>query len=181
MRKILLILLCLIPSISHAETIKVESSGIYTGPLHTNPSPVVIELFSSENCPACPPADIYLGELAKSKDLIALSCHVDYFGKGSANLGKSICTERQTRYIEQMGRKSHFTPQMMVNGHMSEIGTEKANVAATITKARAERVKKINIEAKAKNAFTFTIPKMSVNGDVEIWVSQSQSSRHSCR
>ena len=174
MKKILLIILCLMPSMSHAEAIKVESSGVYTGPLHTNPSPVVIELFSSENCPACPPADAYLGELAKSDGLIAISCHVDYFGKGQGNLGKSICTDRQTRYIEQMGRKSHFTPQMMINGHMSEIGYEQANVAAAVTKARSERVEKISIEAKAKNVFSFSVPQMSVNGDVEIWVAVFQ-------
>jgi hypothetical protein len=174
MKKILLIILCLIPSAIHAETIKVEASGLYTGPLHTNPSPVVVELFSSQNCPACPPADAYLGELSKSKDLITISCHVNYFGQGSGNLGKQICTDRQTRYITQMGRKSHFTPQMMVNGHMSEIGYEQANVAATITKARSERLHAINIEQKAKNAFSFSVPQMQVNGDVEIWIAVFQ-------
>ena len=174
MKNFILVLLLLFPTAAWAQSTYVEASGTYDGPLQTKPSPVVVELFSSENCPACPPADEYMGELAKSNNLIALSCHVDYFGKTSAGLGRKFCTQRQSRYMKQIGRKSHFTPQMMINGHMSEIGYEQANVAATVTKARSERVEKIFIEAKAKNVFSFSVPQMSVNGDVEIWVAVFQ-------
>lgn len=83
-------------------------------PLQAKPSPVVIELFSSQACPACPPADAYLGSLIKSKGVIALSCHVDYFGRRGTELGKAFCTERQARYIKQIGRHSYYTPQMMI-------------------------------------------------------------------
>jgi len=175
MKKILLLLLLLIPVGVHAQSIKVEASGQYSGPLQTSPSPVVVELFSSQNCPACPPADEYIGELSRSKGVIALSCHVNYFGKASAGLGRQICTDRQTRYIEQIGRRSHFTPQMMVNGHMSEIGYETANVAAAIMKGRSERVQEISIKPKANNVFDFSIPAMRVNNKVEIWVAVYQS------
>lgn len=158
----------------YAQTTYVESLGVYTGPLQTEPSPVVVELFSSQNCPACPPADEYMGGLAKSKGVIALSCHVDYFGETSAGLGKSFCTKRQSRYIEQIGRKSHFTPQMMINGHMSEIGYETSNVAAAIVKGRSERVKDISIQPKASGVYKFNVPAENVNGAAEIWMAVYQ-------
>lgn len=152
----------------------VGSSGEYTGALQTNPSPVVVELFSSENCPACPPADEYMEELAKSKGVIALSCHVDYFGKTGAGLGRAFCTERQTRYIAQIGRKSHFTPQMMINGHISEIGYETSKVAAAIVRGRSENVARITIEPKAEGVFNFNIPAARVNGVAEMWIAVYQ-------
>ena len=166
----LLLLFPIFPSALYAQSTMVESSGVYTGPLQTNPTPVVVELFSSQNCPACPPADELLGNLAKSKGVIALSCHVAYFGPTSEDLGRPICTQRQTRYIEQMGRKSHFTPQMVINGHISEIGYKTAEVSAAIIKGRSETLKNISIKSKAKSVYSFDLPPMPVNGAVEIWV-----------
>lgn len=152
----------------------VQSSGEYTGPLQTDVSPVLVELFSSQNCPACPPADAYMQSLAKSKGVIALSCHVDYFGKTSAGLGKAFCTDRQTKYIEQMGRQYHFTPQMMINGHMSEIGYETANVAAAIVKGRSERTARITIQPKAQGVFNFHVPMVSLSGAANLWMAVYQ-------
>lgn len=174
-KKIFILALCtLIPTLALAQGIIVEPSGIYTGPLQTKASPVVVELFSSENCPACPPADEYMQTLAKSNGVIALSCHVDYFGKTTANLGKKFCTQRQTRYIEQIGRNSHFTPQMMINGHMSEIGYETDSVAAAIVKGRSEKVNNITITPRADGVYDFKLPEENLNGTAEIWMAVYQ-------
>ena len=158
-----------------SQSIMVEPSGVYTGPLQKVASPVVVELFSSENCPACPPADIYLGTLAGgSNNIIALSCHVDYFGRTKAGLGQDFCTKRQSKYIAQIGRKSHFTPQMMINGTMSEIGYETSNVAASITKGRAERVASISITPKSRSVFEYQIPSTGVSGTANVWMAVYQ-------
>ncbi len=180
MMKIFIFILLLFPfsvplnAIAQVQSTFVESSGVYTGPLQTKPSPVVVELFSSQNCPACPPADEYMSDLVKSDGVIALSCHVDYFGKTSAGFGKPFCTQRQSQYIKQIGRKSHFTPQMMINGHMSEIGYETTAVAAAIVKGRSERVATVKIQPKASGVYDFNIPAGTVNGAAEIWMAVYQ-------
>ena len=174
MKNFILSLFLLFPTVVYAQSIKVESSGKYTGPLQTTASPVVVELFSSQKCPACPPADEYMKDLINSKGVIALSCHVDYFGKTSANLGKKFCTNRQTRYIKQIGRKSHFTPQMMVNGHMSEVGYETSDVAASIVKGRSERVQEIGITSRAPNVFNFQLKNNSNVSRADVWVAVYQ-------
>ncbi|MCI5059979.1 MAG: DUF1223 domain-containing protein [Alphaproteobacteria bacterium] len=123
-----------------------------------NSSPVVVELFTSQGCPACPPADEYLGKLARSKSTIALACHVDYFNVRGDTLAKSFCTDRQTKYIEQIKRKSHFTPQMMVNGHMSAIGYDMQDVAAKMIKGKSEKLSLISIKPQNSGVFNFSIP-----------------------
>ena len=68
--------------------------------------PIVVELFTSQSCYSCPPAEAYLGELAKRDDIIALEHHVDYWDQlvyGSAGRWKDTfsspeATERQQRY-----------------------------------------------------------------------------------
>lgn len=140
----------------------------FSEPLQTEASPVLVELFSSQNCPACPPADTYMRILSQSEGVIALSCHVDYFGGTKTHLEKKFCTKRQTKYIEQIGRDSHFTPQMMINGHISEIGYETEKVSAAIVKARSERVQKIKIEPHENNVYNFTIGAQELSDAAEL-------------
>lgn len=142
----------------------------FTAPIQSKASPVVVELFSSQNCPACPPADKYMQSLAHSDGVIALSCHVNYFGKTSGGLEKKFCTDRQTRYINQIKRKSHFTPQMMINGHMSEIGYETNKVSAAIVKGRSERVSEIKITPKNSGVYNFSVPARSFSGRADLWI-----------
>ena len=133
-----------------------------------SPAPVVVELFSSQACPACPPADAYLKILSKSDGVIALSCHVDYFNVRGPNLGKAICTNRQSKYIKQIGRKKLYTPQMMVNGHMNVIGYETGKVAAKITKAKSDGVSKIMINPKAYGVYNFSLPVRQFSGQANL-------------
>lgn len=137
-------------------------------------SPVLVELFTAENCPACPPADSYLATLAKSNSVMALACHVDYFGKGSANLGKSFCTKRQDKYIKQIGRKKYYTPQMMINGQTNEIGYKSSKVAAKISKARQDKTQKISIYNKGQDVFGLMLPSQKLNQAVDLWVATYQ-------
>lgn len=108
--------------------------------------------------------------VANMNGVIALSCHVDYFGKTSAGLGKEFCTEKQTQYIKQIGRKAHFTPQMMVNGHMSKIGYETAKVSAAIVKGRSERLQDIIIQPKASGVFGYQLKQQKISDNAQLWV-----------
>lgn len=137
-------------------------------------APVLVELFSSQNCPACPPADEYMRTLSQADGVIALSCHVDYFGRTSANLGREFCTDRQDFYIKNMGRKKYFTPHMVVNGHMNEIGYETAKISKLMMQGQGDQVDHIRIQPKAAmssgSVYDFYVKPRQLRRSANIWL-----------
>lgn len=133
--------------------------------------PVVIELFSSQACTFCPPADRFMGQLVQQQGVIGLSCHVDYFDVRKGALSKSFCTQRQTNYIKALKVPAHYTPQMVVNGHMDVIGYEADKVSAAILKGRAERMERIVITRDADGMYSYPLPVKDLAGqDVHLWL-----------
>jgi hypothetical protein len=102
-------------------------------------APVVVELFTSQGCWSCPPADALLGELAGRADVIALAYHVDYWDYiGWKDVfGSPAFTERQQAYAAFMGKRMVYTPQMVVGGRFDAVGSNRKKVEATIVEARA--------------------------------------------
>lgn len=141
------------------------------------PAPVVVELFSSQGCPACPPADAYVGQLARQRDVIALSCHVDYFPV-LGGLGKKFCTDRQAKYIAQIGRKKYFTPQMMVNGRMSAVGYEEQDIANKISKARGDQAARVAIQSRGQGVYNFSLPVKRLSASADMWMAIYDRPRH---
>ena len=94
----------------------------------------VVELFTSEGCSSCPPADAYLAELAERDDVLALAYHVDYWDYlgWRDTLGRQENTERQRAYAEARGDRRVFTPQMIVNGSRSYVGSRSDQIAEAI-------------------------------------------------
>lgn len=138
----------------------------------TMPAPVVLELFTSQGCAFCPPADELIGQLAQQQNVIALSCHVDYFGIRKNSLGKAFCTSRQNMYNRLIGTGPRYTPQLVVNGHMDMIGYEAGKVSMAIMKARGEKIYNIPITPAAGNgAYTFALPAMDIGAEpVSLWI-----------
>jgi hypothetical protein len=104
--------------------------------------PVVVELFTSQGCSACPPADRLLGELAARDDIIALALHVDYWdyiGWKDAFAHPGF-TKRQKGYAFVAGHRKIYTPQMIVQGAEDVIGNRKMDVADLILKHEAKRL-----------------------------------------
>ncbi len=101
-------------------------------------SPVVVELFSSQGCSACPPADALLAELATRDDVIALGLHVDYWDYiGWADTFASPqFTRRQYAYARAAGRNMVYTPQMIIGGSERVMGNEPMQVADLIMSHR---------------------------------------------
>ena len=97
----------------------------------------VIELFTSQGCSACPPADVKLIELAGDPDLIALTLHVDYWDYlgWEDTLAHAAFSERQRRYAEGRGDRGVFTPQMVVNGLYACIGSDPRAIEASLASA----------------------------------------------
>lgn len=99
--------------------------------------PAVVELFTSQSCSSCPPAEEYLAELAHRADVIAIEWHVDYWndlsvargGRWQDPFSAPEHTARQRRYNEQIrGRPSVYTPQIVVNGRYETVGSRRQDV-----------------------------------------------------
>ncbi|MEM1316203.1 MAG: DUF1223 domain-containing protein, partial [Pseudomonadota bacterium] len=99
---------------------------------------VVVELFTSQGCSACPPADELLGELAQRDDVLALSLHVDYWDYlGWRDVfAHPMFTKRQKDYRASTGMRSVYTPQMIVHGAAALVGSRRGDVMAEIETAK---------------------------------------------
>ncbi len=100
--------------------------------------PVVLELFTSQGCSSCPPADALLGQLARRPTVIALAWHVDYWDHlgWRDRFASGTATARQRAYARQLG-SGVFTPALVVDGTNVVIGSERASVEAAIEAADA--------------------------------------------
>lgn len=101
---------------------------------------VFLELFTSQGCSSCPPADALLADLAQHDDIVAVSLHVDYWDYlgWTDSLADPKWTERQAAYAHLRHDRSVFTPQMVVQGDQAVIGSRPVDVADAITAARAQ-------------------------------------------
>lgn len=116
-------------------------------PLHAaEEKSAVIELFTSQGCSSCPPADRLMGELIEEPGLLALSFPVDYwdFLGWKDTLASPAFSERQRAYARSRGDRDVYTPQMVINGRVHAIGSYrdqiKAGLADTSAAFEAERV-----------------------------------------
>ena len=108
-------------------------------------TPVVIELFTSEGCSSCPPADALLVELSRKAPpggtkLILLGEHVDYWNYigWTDRFSSSAFSDRQNSYARQLHLASVYTPQMVIDGHLQLVGNGASEVYRTISRAAAE-------------------------------------------
>ncbi len=96
--------------------------------------PVVVELFTSQGCAACPPADALLETLAERDDVLPLALHVDYWDYIGwvDTFGRRAHSERQKTYARRMGRASVYTPQMIIAGMHDVKGSAAVQVMSYI-------------------------------------------------
>ena len=116
----------------------------------------VVELFTSQGCSSCPPADKILAELNTSKEILGLAQHVDYWDYigWKDTFASPENTARQRRYASALGERSVYTPQAIINGRTHVVGSMKHQIL--------EKAKDFNNSKKA-----LTIP-VSVTKDGEI-------------
>ena len=101
---------------------------------HSSHHPVVIELYTSQGCSDCPAADRIVADLAKRKDIIALSFPVTYWDMlgWKDTLATEANTDRQKAYARTMNRSGMYTPQIVVDGKFDVVGNQRDHVYAAI-------------------------------------------------
>lgn len=106
-------------------------------PAHADPR-AVVELFTSQGCSSCPPADKIMGELAKDPSVIALSMPIDYWDYlgWKDTLADARFSARQKAYSRMRGDRDVYTPQAIINGSEHVIGSDRAGIEAAIGDTR---------------------------------------------
>jgi hypothetical protein len=107
------------------------------GQVAASPAPkVVIELFTSQGCSSCPPADELLGELARRPEIVALTLPVDYWDYlgWKDTLAQPAFTARQRAYASARNDKQVYTPQVVVNGVKPIVGSDRGKIEGLVAK-----------------------------------------------
>jgi len=129
-------------------------------------SPImVVELFTSQGCYSCPPADALLGKLKKNPGTITLACHVTYWNYlgWKDTFSRSFCDTRQRRYQAYLqGRAGVYTPQIIINGQYAAVGSRQSSVTRLIEKAKKDSTPAtITLSASNPGKLTITLPALS--------------------
>ena len=100
----------------------------------------VVELFTSQGCASCPPADAALKQIVEQGDVVALSYHVDYWNYlgWTDTLGSKENTERQYGYAHSMGRSGVYTPQAIINGRAHVKGADVAAINSKVNQLQSD-------------------------------------------
>ena len=128
--------------------------------------PTVIELFTSQSCYSCPPAEALLGELVDHENLIALEFHVDYWDDlvyGSAGQWKDLFsdpayTKRQRRYAARIRNGGVYTPQVVVDGVVQTVGSKRGRVLKFLERSgAATKPVRVSVQPAAGGGFTVSL------------------------
>jgi hypothetical protein len=101
--------------------------------------PAVVELFTSQGCSSCPPADTYIGELSQRRDVLALTFHVDYWDDlgWRDRFGLPEAVERQRAYAKVLRLASVYTPQVVIDGQDNFVGSDLKSIGRALTGNRS--------------------------------------------
>jgi hypothetical protein len=144
-------------------------------PAYADPR-AVVELFTSQGCSSCPPADQIIGDLAKDPNVIALSMPIEYWDYlgWKDTLADSRFSARQKAYSQMRGDRDVYTPQVIVNGSANVIGSDRAGIESAILNTQKSvgvmsvpvtmtlSGKQINVSVAASKATT--------PGHGEVWI-----------
>src|SRR5215475_2116304 len=154
--------------------------------------PVIVELFTSEGCSSCPPADALLARLDQEKrignaEVIVLEEHVDYWdqlGWRDPFSGRQW-TERQEDYAKVFGNEGVYTPQMVVDGRVEFVGSSESKARNAVVQAAQEPKAEVvlpNLKLEGEEAHASVQVKMfpkATGYPTDVWMAITESGLHS--
>lgn len=135
----------------------------------------VVELYTSQGCPACPRGDAIFGELANNRKIIGLGCHVTYFDRSAKDdMSRIFCDARQTAYKESGTTNRVYTPQIVINGQAEAVANNKPNVQQAFSRTTA--VRPLDVELRGSYVH-ISLPNMKLYQNVDVWLFAYDDSR----
>jgi hypothetical protein len=127
--------------------------------------PWAIELYTSQGCSSCPPADAMLGKLVQRPDIVALSFHVDYWDYigWKDRFASKQTTERQRAYAKSLHQRYIYTPEMVVDGRVHQPGINDGQVEAMLADAQRQSAARTTSELKRM-----------ADGSLRIWLAAAK-------
>jgi len=163
-------------------------------PTASQTSPVVVELFTSEGCSSCPPADTFLAKLAEqgaahNLQIVALEEHVDYWDDQGWRdpFSSHNWTTRQNDYAGVLGNKNPYTPQIVVDGSVECSGGRQQLALQTIVQESAKPKAAVTLSQAPEGkpgteSFSVQIGKLAPSakgGAAEVWLAITETGLHS--
>lgn len=139
------------------------------------PRPVLVELFTSQGCSSCPPADDAFAALADRPDVVALAFHVTYWDRlgWRDTFGDERFTERQRTYAAWLGTGQFYTPQAVVAGEVHLVGSD-SRLEALIARVR-ERSAPVAIRVASDGRVR--LPALAQPADATLWAAAYDDAR----
>jgi len=135
--------------------------------------PLVLELFTSQGCSACPPADKVLAALARQNGVIALSFHVPYWDHMGWRdpFALAVSVQRQRAYARAMKERSVYTPQIVIQGNAHTVGHDRAAIERLMAAAPPSAAIAIALVARQPPTLRIEIPPLSLPpGGAQLWL-----------
>ncbi|WP_439580102.1 DUF1223 domain-containing protein [Elioraea sp.] len=135
--------------------------------------PVVLELFTSQGCSACPPADKLLARLARDSGVIALSFHVPYWDHMGWRdpFALAVSVQRQRGYARAMKERSIYTPQLVVQGTAHTVGHDRAAIERLMTQAPTAAMIVVSVASRQPPTLSVTVPALALpQGGAQLWL-----------
>jgi hypothetical protein len=156
--------------------------------------PVVVELFTSEGCSSCPPADNLLSRMAEQQpienvEVIALEEHVDYWNElGWVDpFSSREWTARQQAYAEVLGNGNSYTPQMVVDGKTEFVGSQSRKALQVVEQAAAQQKAAVTLRPASSpdtatgnlSVMIAKLPETGHRDTAEVWLAITETGLHS--
>lgn len=124
-----------------------------SAPLAAEQIPVVVELYTSQGCSSCPPADAIMRDISDRDDVIAIAMHVDYWDYigWKDEFGNPDHAKRQRAFANAGGRRTIYTPEMVVNGETDIVGARPMKVSEAIEHYK-DRAPRMTLDAKRSDS-----------------------------
>jgi hypothetical protein len=148
-------------------------------------APIVVELFTSEGCSSCPPADKLLAELEKrgsvnGRQILVMGEHVDYWNElgWKDRFSSAIFSQRQTEYVRKLGVDSPYTPQMVINGRTELVGNDEAALMRGLEKQEAGGSTEVALQVDATSVANVKVQGAKPGSKILLAITEGKLSTH---